>query len=478
MGRYRYRPLHLFGGIGLLMGAVGFIVLLYLTVLWFWGQGIGAAAAAHAGRAPRRRRDPVRLARPALGAHHLAARGANRRARAHRAVWSKTFSASRPLRVLYFGTYERGYPRNSQVISCLRQAGVEVDEHHASVWDERRHKLSVGAGDLARIALAEARLAVSSAGSADIVMVGYPGHADMLAAKRVARGRPVVFNPLVSLEDTIVSDRGLAEPRSLRARALRAIDRNAFRGADLVVADTAAHARHFVERFGLGSESVAHCYVGADDDLFRPGPRPSDSFTVLFVGKLIPLHGLETILGAAALCPEIAFHVVGSGQLDDVLASRPANVRHDSWVQYEHLPELYRTAGCALGIFGTSGKTGRVIPNKAFQAMATATALVTADTAAARELLDDGRDALLVPPGDAGALALAIRRLASDPVLRAEIAARGRATYEAHAAEDVLGRRWRQLVEQLISRSSDRRPRDREVAQAAVLDPHEEPVDR
>ena len=41
MGRYRYRPLHLFGGIGLLMGAVGFVVLLYLSVLWFWGEGIG-----------------------------------------------------------------------------------------------------------------------------------------------------------------------------------------------------------------------------------------------------------------------------------------------------------------------------------------------------------------------------------------------------------------------------------------------------
>ncbi len=41
MGRYRYRPLHLFGGVGLLMSAVGFVILLYLTVLWFWGQGIG-----------------------------------------------------------------------------------------------------------------------------------------------------------------------------------------------------------------------------------------------------------------------------------------------------------------------------------------------------------------------------------------------------------------------------------------------------
>jgi glycosyltransferase involved in cell wall biosynthesis len=41
MGRYRYRPLHLFGGIGLLMGAVGFVILTYLTMLWLWGHGIG-----------------------------------------------------------------------------------------------------------------------------------------------------------------------------------------------------------------------------------------------------------------------------------------------------------------------------------------------------------------------------------------------------------------------------------------------------
>jgi glycosyltransferase involved in cell wall biosynthesis len=41
MGRYRHRPLHLFGGVGLLMGAVGFLILAYLTVIWFMGEGIG-----------------------------------------------------------------------------------------------------------------------------------------------------------------------------------------------------------------------------------------------------------------------------------------------------------------------------------------------------------------------------------------------------------------------------------------------------
>jgi glycosyltransferase involved in cell wall biosynthesis len=41
MGRYRHRPLHLFGGLGLLLGAVGIAVLAYLTVVKIGGQAIG-----------------------------------------------------------------------------------------------------------------------------------------------------------------------------------------------------------------------------------------------------------------------------------------------------------------------------------------------------------------------------------------------------------------------------------------------------
>jgi len=41
MGRYRHRPLHLFGGLGLALGFAGFLICLYLTVLWFAGQAIG-----------------------------------------------------------------------------------------------------------------------------------------------------------------------------------------------------------------------------------------------------------------------------------------------------------------------------------------------------------------------------------------------------------------------------------------------------
>jgi glycosyltransferase involved in cell wall biosynthesis len=41
MGRYRHRPLHLFGGLGLALGGIGFLVCVYLTILWFAGNAIG-----------------------------------------------------------------------------------------------------------------------------------------------------------------------------------------------------------------------------------------------------------------------------------------------------------------------------------------------------------------------------------------------------------------------------------------------------
>jgi glycosyltransferase involved in cell wall biosynthesis len=41
MGRYRHRPLHLFGGLGLALGVIGFLICVYLTILWFAGNAIG-----------------------------------------------------------------------------------------------------------------------------------------------------------------------------------------------------------------------------------------------------------------------------------------------------------------------------------------------------------------------------------------------------------------------------------------------------
>jgi glycosyltransferase involved in cell wall biosynthesis len=352
------------------------------------------------------------------------------------------------LRVLYFGTYERTYPRNAQVISALRRAGADVREHHVPVWEDVRHKWALGPQAALRLARAEAKLLRRPGDEFDVLVVGYPGHLDLAAARRAAGPKPIVFNPLVSLADTFVDDRGRFSRGSAAARLLERLDRWALRAADLVVADTAAGAAYLAELAGVPAERLAVCFVGAEERVFHPPSSPGDEF--LFVGKLIPLHGVETIIEAARLAPEVRVTVVGSGQLDHVLGGRPDNVRWIGWLDYEELGNAYRSARCALGIFGTSAKAGRVIPNKAFQALACGTPLITADTPAARELLVDGESALLVPAGDPPALAEAMQQASSDPALLERLAGGGRAAYEESASEEVLRRRWRDVLKSVL----------------------------
>jgi glycosyltransferase involved in cell wall biosynthesis len=354
------------------------------------------------------------------------------------------------VRVLYFGTYERDYPRNAQVIAALRRAGVEVAERHVSVWEGKAQKWRSGARAAARLVLAEARLFQRPNESFDAMIVGYPGHLDLAAARRVARERPIVFNPLVSLYDTFVADRRRFGPHSLPGRALKAIDRRALRAADLIVADTHAGAAFLRGLAELPRDRVAVCFVGAEERVFAPGWKPERPCEALFIGKLIPLHGVETVLEAARIAPDMRFKIIGSGQLEPLLLRRPANVEHVPWVEYERLPHELHAAGCALGIFGTSDKARRVIPNKVFQALACGVPVITGDTPAARELLVDRESAQLVPPGDAQALAGAVRRFSEDAALAERIAGGGLIAYRNHASERVLGARWRGLIEDLV----------------------------
>ena len=63
----------------------------------------------------------------------------------------------------------------------------------------------------------------------------------------------------------------------------------------------------------------------------------------------------------------------------------------------------------------------------------------------------DGTDAILVPVGDAAALAGAVRRLAADGQLAQRLGDAGREAFEARASEEVLGAQWRSLLERVVA---------------------------
>ncbi|MBC8078690.1 MAG: glycosyltransferase, partial [Chloroflexales bacterium] len=322
------------------------------------------------------------------------------------------------MRICYFGTYERDYPRNALLIAGLRRSGATVTECHEPVWELWRDKS--GLRPLALVVLAlrllwgYARLALryGRAPAHDVLIVGYLGQLDMPLAWLLAqlRGVPVLFNPMLSLYDTVCDDRALLVPDSLPGRALWLIDHVACRLADLTILDTAQHADYFARTFRLPRSRFDVVPIGADSDHFapQPAPPPHEQCEVLFVGKLIPLHGCETIVRAAALLRNqpIHFTLVGAGQQQEqvrllVAQLALANVTLVDWVEYAELPACYAQADICLGIFGSSEKASRVVPNKVFQALATGRPVITADTPAIRTSFAVGAELLVCPPNDA-----------------------------------------------------------------------------
>lgn len=343
-------------------------------------------------------------------------------------------------RLLWLGSYESEYPRNRVLIAGLRDLGVEVIECHAPIWERQRHKagsflsLSRLAGTTRRLAVSWARLVREQerVGPVDAVVLGYPFQPDAPLGWIVARRRrvPLVVDAMIAMSDAF-SDRGVGGPA---ARALALVDRATLHMAGVVVADTDENARFLARRFGLAADRVVTVPVGADDALFAPGAPPADMGHALFVGKLAPLHGVEVVLAAARMAGTPPVRIIGSGQLEawlaaELAADAPSGISHVPWVEYERLGDEIRAASICLGVFSSSPRVGRVIPNKVWQAMAVGRPIVTAAGPAAREVLRDGRDALLVAPGDPLALAEALRRLAEDPELRARLAGAARRRY-------------------------------------------------
>ncbi len=128
-------------------------------------------------------------------------------------------------------------------------------------------------------------------------------------------------------------------------------------------------------------------------------------------------------------------HVIGRGQelptvtrlLDEL---QPTNVELREWIPFDELPREIARATLCLGIFGTSEKAQRVIPNKLFQCLAVGRPVITADTPAIRRAFEPGEVAT-VPAGDASALAREILRLLDDDAARDAVAAAGHRRYLA-----------------------------------------------
>ncbi|MFN3595066.1 MAG: glycosyltransferase [Thiobacillaceae bacterium] len=332
--------------------------------------------------------------------------------------------------VLWWGRFDADYARNRILRQAFGELGWEV-------LDFRPHLSALG----------DVEALLRRLPRPDLVWVPCFRQRDLAAARRWSRrqGLPMVADPLISAYDKQVEERAKYPSGSRAARRLLAWEARRLAAADLVIADTAAHADYFHDRLGISAARLHVIPVGAEEALFRPCPEvvqnPAGVLRVLFYGSYVPLQGPRVIVAAArSLRAEpIAFDMIGNGLLRaecERLARGLDNIRFTDWIPYAELPQRICAADVVLGIFGTTPKAGRVIPNKVYQALACGRTVVSRTAPVYPDALLASKAGILwVPPGDPDALAARLRDLAHKREGLPAHHQQARARYRAHFSQ-------------------------------------------
>jgi glycosyltransferase involved in cell wall biosynthesis len=351
-------------------------------------------------------------------------------------------------RIAHFGHHDPQYSRNRILAKALTLSGAEVTQ----IADPRPYLRRTP-----RLLHEVARDRFNA------ILVGFPAHSDVPAARAVARSKriPTVFDPLTSLWENAVIDRQAASPHSVRAAKYWLYDSLSCRLADLVLLDTQAHIDFFCDEFRLARSKFRRVWVGADEQVMTPRepPRQEDDLVVLFYGSFRPFQGVEHIVRAAHVLAQrgerVRFLLCGDGPtyravrgLSERLAVR--NVEFVPRRSVERLADLIASSHVCLGVFGTNAKATRVIPNKVFDALACRRPVITGDSPAVRELLTDRDDVWLCPRGDEEALADAVVTLRHDRALRDRIADRGHTLFRQRLSTRALAPEVGEIVHRAI----------------------------
>jgi glycosyltransferase involved in cell wall biosynthesis len=188
-----------------------------------------------------------------------------------------------------------------------------------------------------------------------------------------------------------------------------------------------------------------------------PAPPPADrsefgleagTRLVLAVGRLVEQKHHELAIRALAGVPETVLAIAGEGPLRGELEQVAAEAGVDDRVRFLGVrPDARALMGAADAVVMPSRWEG--LPLSALEALASGTPLVATNVRGLRELVTDGRDALLVPE-QPEALAAALKRVLDDSELARRLGEAGRQV-EGAGSDEQLVARFLELYERLAA---------------------------
>jgi colanic acid/amylovoran biosynthesis glycosyltransferase len=164
---------------------------------------------------------------------------------------------------------------------------------------------------------------------------------------------------------------------------------------------------------------VNHCGV----DIPAAVPPRADGGYILFAGRFVEKKGAALIIDAVrrlqAAGTSLKLVMIGDGPLASALkqqAAGLANVEFPGWVSpAELLRWMQGAAALCVPSLTAAGGDSEGLPTVVLEAMALGTPVIATRHAGIPEAITDGQDGFLVAPGDADALAVALKKAHDDP---------------------------------------------------------------
>lgn len=232
-------------------------------------------------------------------------------------------------------------------------------------------------------------------------------------------------------------------------------------GSDVFVAETLLPARALARHVLRQAGAVTACSADLHRRAVRLGARPERTRTVpygvdamepvdvdvaavraqldvpygatfvLGLGRLVEKKGFTFLIDAAARVPGVHVALAGDGDLRGELEAQATGAPVGLVGALDRNSVAAALAAADMVVVpSVVDRAGNVdgLPNVLLEAMAAGRAVIASRVAGIPDVVTDGVDGILVPPGDAAALAAAMARLVGDPALRTRLGDAARAT--------------------------------------------------
>jgi glycosyltransferase involved in cell wall biosynthesis len=325
---------------------------------------------------------------------------------------------------------QASYVHIHEIVGNLRQLGWSVD-----LFTPRP-----GAPDRQRNVLAKAYeylrttwQALTRLGRYDVLYVRAHALAWPVAIAASMKGLVVVQEINGTELDLIVSRPWLGPLRPL----LRSLYGSQYRRASRLF----PVARELAEllRVQVGHDRISVVPNAANTELFHPIERDPPQPFVVFFGGLTDWHGVDVMVDAVrhpSWPGKLELLVIGTGvrqNLVEAAVRAGLPIRWLGYRPYEQIPGLI--AGAIAGLIPMTNPLGRsatgMNPLKLYETLACGIPAIVTDLPGQADLVAGGQCGVVVPCGDAAALARAVARLVADPAQAREMGRRGAALVRA-----------------------------------------------